>query len=155
MTMARAVSMGVLLLLASLWGWGLTGEAAVSRDQFDASDPAQLGRNAATTTLLYLRVQDLLRRGQTDEALSALDTGYLLQLTLLRVHDRELAHDELHIRARNRIVTQLKKMWLEHPPEYLDEGSAEFIETTCATLPDCPRGKIVPRKPIPMPRGSS
>jgi hypothetical protein len=108
-----------------------------------------LGRNAAITTLNGLKVQSLIRDGKTDEAVEFIDSTYLQQLMLLREFDERLSADEQHVRLRNRIVVTLQREWLQHPPRYLDELSAEYLERTCSRIPNCPRGRIKGREEIP------
>ena len=151
--MKRPTRITVLAMLAAISGNGCAtagerpdGEVPASNREFVAAD---VGRNAGVVLSTDLRVQELLRRGEQEEALRALNSAYLYQISLLREFDRELSGDERHVRLRNKVVEKLKRLWLAHPPEYLDEASAAFIEATCATIPDCPPGKLVGRKPLP------
>lgn len=110
---------------------------------------ADIGRNAANTTLSGLDVQRLIRDGKTEQALDSLNSSFLLQLALIRHFDAELANDDLHVRVRNKLVVMLQRQWLARPPRYLDDASAAFLLRICSTLPDCPATRIVPREPLP------
>jgi hypothetical protein len=108
-----------------------------------------VGRNAAIVLAESLNVQDLLDAGNTSDARSSLESTYLYQLSLLRHFDAQLSNDERHVRIRNKVVEKLQRRWLNAPPDYLDDESALFLEGICRTIPECPVGKVKPKKPLP------
>jgi hypothetical protein len=114
--------------------------------EFERDD---VGRNAAIVLAGNLKVQESLELNKIEEAHSILETGYLFQLTLLRTFDTRLSNDELHVRLRDSLVEALQRRWLKSPPEYLDDESAVFLERVCSSIPNCPKGRIVPRRPLP------
>jgi hypothetical protein len=72
-------------------------------------------------------------------------------LPQLREYDAEIAHDPTYRALRDRTVMSLQTRWLKQPPMYLDAQSAEYLERTCATIPDCPKGQVHPLKQSTLP----
>jgi len=141
----QALMVGFLLITLGACESGGRRAASLNSD-LAASD---IGRNAAVVLTSSLHVQDLIRQGKLDEASRVLDSSYLYQLKLMEAFDRELSGDERYIQLRNRLVEKLQRAWLQTPPRYIDEQSAAYLERICASLPDCPRGRVKGREPIP------
>jgi hypothetical protein len=107
-----------------------------------------IGRNAAIAMVSDIKAQSLIREGKLDEAQRVLDGSYLYELHLLAEFDHALAGDERHMRLRNKVVEQLQREWLRHPPQYLDDASAAYLEKICSTIPSCPRGRVAGQRPL-------
>lgn len=108
-----------------------------------------VGSDATIVTLNTLRAQRMIREGKYDDAIEYLNSTQLYQLALVRIFDAHMVEDERNLRLRNKLVTELQEEWLQHPPKYLDDAAAEYLERICATIAGCPRGRIQPRAPLP------
>jgi hypothetical protein len=122
-----------------------------------AADPApsnqhslkEIGVNALLTTAVLGGIQKRIRDGKLDQAMELIDAEYLRLLPQLREFDAELMREPTFRKLRDRTVKNLQTRWLKEPPMYLDEQSAEYLERTCATIPECPKGRVHPLKELP------
>ena len=146
-------------MIRPLWrAFGLVVIAAVSCSIY-AADPGpakqhsvkEIGFNAVISTAFLDGIQRRIRDGKTDEALDLIDAEYLRLLPQLREFDAEIARDPTYRKLRDRTVKSLQIRWLTQSPMYLDEQSAEYLERTCATIPDCPKGRVHPVKQPTLP----
>jgi hypothetical protein len=111
---------------------------------------ADIGRNATLTMMNSLHVQGLVRDGKTDEALEILDSSYLHDLSLLMAFDSQIASEPSFLRLRNSIVLRLQRQWLQYPPRYMVDEEAQYLERVCATIPECPAGRVHGRETPPV-----
>jgi hypothetical protein len=111
---------------------------------------ADVGRNATLTMMNSLHVQGLVRDGKTDEALAFIDSTYLHDVYLLMAFDSQIASEPSFLRLRNSIVVRLQRQWLQNPPQYIVEEEARYLERVCATIPECPAGRVRGRETPPV-----
>jgi len=106
----------------------------------------EIGLNAVLTATILVGIQKRIRAGKPDEAMHLIAAEYSRLLPLMREFDSEIAREPTFRELRDRTVRSLQIHWLKEPPMYLDEESAEYLERTCATIPECPKGRVHPLK---------
>lgn len=111
----------------------------------------ELGIDAVLTTNVYLAAQKRIQEGKPDEAMKLINAEYSRLVPDLRRYDAEIATEPKVRELRDRIVKTLQTRWLKDPPTYLDEESAKYLERTCATIPQCPKGRVHPLKQVTLP----
>ena len=103
-----------------------------------------LGESAVLSIYLNTAVQQRIKDGKVDEAYRLIDGDYSRLLIFLQASDKEIEKQETFRKLRDKAISTLQARWLEDPPIYLDELSAEYLERTCAKIVNCPPGRVHP-----------
>jgi hypothetical protein len=127
------------------------GSHAADPDRSDTHSVKEIGLNAVLTATILVAVEKRIRDGKPDEAQHLIGAEYSRLLPLMREFDSEIVREPRFRELRDRVVRDLQTRWLKDPPMYLDEPSAEFLERTCLTIAECPKGRVHPLKEPSLP----
>ena len=102
------------------------------------------GRYAATNLAHNLHVQQLIRAGKTEAALRVLDSSLHQDVYFMQQAEPVMPEGDVYFRLRDRDLVRLKHHWLAHSPKSPHEDIVDYIEATCARIPDCPSEPLRP-----------
>jgi hypothetical protein len=95
-----------------------------------------------TTVGLTLEIAKAVDAGDSNRTRDAIDSQLVQALGWISEAPADVRGEESFRKGRDRLVTLVKTRWLAQPPQFLDAGLENFVNSVCEGISDCPRGDI-------------